>query len=205
MTSVASENTYVDHWYEVVDDTSLRQGDIFRNLLAFWPEEGIAPTDAELVPDGYAKLEFQRADFIIASASCDVGQRNYPYALLSRIVTASEANLNASGKDFDSRIEVIRQGLVPSQFLLAPCGFVEPALELSLVQHKVHTLLPVPYLQKCCTGKRLRMKHPHRERFGNWVGGNFARVGPEDSTLIPQKAKMFPAHILKANADDVAE
>lgn len=34
---------YSDHWYSIVEDESLRQGDIFRNLLAFWlPQDLLA-------------------------------------------------------------------------------------------------------------------------------------------------------------------
>ena len=202
MSSTEISDAYVDHWYEVVGDGSLRQGDIFQNLLAFWPHEGIEPTDTADGADNFARLSFQRADFIVTSASCDVGQNGYPYALLARIFAATESNLKVTGKDFNSRIEVLRQGLVPSQFLLAPCVFVRPAFGLSIAQHKVHALLPVAYLQKCCTVPRLRIKHPHRERFGNWVGVNFSRVGAEDATLIPQAAKIFAAHVLRANSDE---
>lgn len=199
MAATQFADDYVNHWYEVVEDGTLRQGDIFRNLLVFWADDSIEPTDTEPVPDGHGRLSYARGDFIVASASCDVGQPSYPYALLSRIVEASEEQLKVKGKDYQTRVEVLRQGLVPSQFLLAPCHFVDPAFPLSIVQHKVHTLLPVSYLQRCCTGSRLRLRHPIREKFGAWVGASFSRVGPEDASQIPQGTKIYPAHVLAAN------
>jgi hypothetical protein len=193
---------YSAAWYEVVTETSLRQGDIFRGLLVFRPNEHVEPSDIDVVPDGHAQMSYDRGDYIVLSASCDVDQPNYPYAVLGRIVEATEANLKLTGKDYKTRVEVLRQGLVPSQFLLAQSSAVSPSFVQSIVQHKVHALLPVQYLRKCCTSPRLRLKHPFREKFGNWVGSCFSRVGPEDHTLIPQVAKIFPSHVVSANSDD---
>ncbi len=193
---------YSSSWYEVVTDASLRQGDIFRELLVFRPNEDVEPSDVASVPDGHALMDYDRGDYIVMSASCDVAQSGYPYAVLGRIVEASESILKVTGKDYKPRIEVLRQGLVPSQFLLAGSLTITPAFAQSIVTYKVHALLPVQYLKKCCTAPRLRLKHPFREKFGNWVGSCFSRVGPEDHTLIPRVTQIFPSHILAANPDD---
>ena len=153
------------------------------------------------IPQGYAQLSHDRGDYIVASASCDVGQDGYPYALLARVVPATESSLKAKDKELRTKLEVLRNGLVPSQFLLSPCDFINPSFPLSIAQHKVHVLLPVAYLAKCCTGKRLRLRHPLREKFGNWVGTCFSRVGPEDPSQIPQGVKIFPGHVLAANSE----
>lgn len=194
-------SNYQDAWYEVVEDNSLRQGDIFRNLNVFWPSAELLPFDGSTAPEGYGKLDFATGDYIIASASCDVDQANYPFVLLSRVLAVTEENLKTNAKELPKFVEVLRLGLVPSQFLLAPFDSASPSFPLSTVQHKVHVLVPTGYLKNSCGGKRLRLKHPIREKFGNWVGASFSRVGPEDATNIPKGAKVFPAHIIAANLD----
>ena len=179
----------------------MRQGDIFRDILVFWADSEIQPSDLVELPDGYGKLSYGRGDYIVASASCDVDQPSYHQALLMRVVEANAENLKAAGKDLATKLEVLRRGLIPSQFLLAPCEFITPSFPLSVANHKVHALLPLPYLKKCCKGKRLRLRHPFREQFGNWIGASFSRVGPEDASLIPRKANIFPGHVIAANKD----
>ena len=55
-------------------------------------------------------------------------------------------------------------------------------------------------------GKRLRLRSPYRESFGNWVGGNFARVGVEDVGQIPrQSASSAPTVLRLELANHVSE
>lgn len=189
-----SSGSVVAPWYDVVTDTSLRQGDIFRGLHVVWghPEERSTPEST-----GEEPVKARDGDFIVASASCDVAQSGYPYALLHGVTEATADALRVSTEaERLKKLEVLRQGLVPSQFLLAASEDVEPIFSLSIVQHKVHGLVPVEYLKSQATGPRLRLRHPHRERFGIWVGSCFARVGPEDSDNLPRFASIHPKHVL---------
>ena len=182
-------------WYDVTTDNSLRQGDQFRGLRVFWghPELRTAPRSS-----GDELVKELVGDFIVASASCDVAQSGYPYVLLLRVVEATTAALKVNTEDERiKKLEVMRLGLVPSQYLLAASPRTTPAFPLSFVQHKVHALVPVDYLQSCASAPRLRLRHPHRERFGGWVGSNFARVGPEDGELLKRFAKIHPKHVLE--------
>jgi hypothetical protein len=64
-------------------------------------------------------------------------------------------------------------------------------------------MLPAAYLLRHCHDGRLRLRHPFRESFGNWVGASISRVGPEDETLIPDTGVViFAAHILKATESE---
>jgi hypothetical protein len=189
------------HWYDVVSDETLRQGDIFRDIVAFWPSQDLPVMPGEPQHDQLPPFDWSRGDYILLSASCDVDQGGYPYALLSRLLPANPENLKAKGKDFLQKLEVLRQGLVPSQFLLSPFDGIDPAFPYSIVQYKTHALLPVSYLRRNCTAPRLRLRHPHRERFGNWVGSCFSRVGPENHTLIPKQSSIYPAQVLNANEE----
>src|SRR5207253_1578987 len=80
-------------WYEIVEDSSLRQGDIFRKLLVFaFPQDlpilGRDPTPEEVIPVNAA---WYVGDWIIMSASCDVDRETatYPFVLVCRVWPAS--------------------------------------------------------------------------------------------------------------------
>jgi hypothetical protein len=196
---VPAEEDYQRKWYQVVENDSLRQGDLFRSLLVFWPSKDLEPSDTDPGAETRVPFDWGRGDYIVLSASCDVDQRGYPYVLMGRVVPATSQHLKCSEKELAQQIEVRRQGLVPSQFLLAPFQDIEPPFHLSLVTWKTHALIPIEYLRRSCTMPRLRLKSPHRERFGNWAGTNLSRVGPETDAQIPRGPQIFPAHVIAAN------
>jgi hypothetical protein len=181
-----------DHWYElVVGVNTLRQGDLFRNLLVYsFPQDMQIP--AALPAPGTritgVEVEWGHGDWIILSASCDVDRRTglYPHVVVGRVLPVGPESLGSPDeREQKHRFEVIRKGLDPSKFLLPECPTATPALAQSIVQYRVHLTMPADYLRRNCTGERLRLRHPLREVFGNWVGTNISRVGPENDLLIP--------------------
>jgi hypothetical protein len=200
----AEEPPAADHsafWYDVVDDATLRQGDIFRGLTCCWPTPDISFEAAAASSKPKAELDFKSADFAIMSASCDVDDGKVPYVLLGLVLEASPETLRIHQNELAKRLEVLRQGLVPSQFLLSASEGISPRFPLSIVQFRLQALMPRDYLKRSCGSLRLRMRHPFREKFGNWVGDCFSRVGPENNTQIPQQTKIFADHVLRANAE----
>jgi hypothetical protein len=191
---------YSDAWYELVDGTELRQGDLFRDLLVV-----DLPPDLPLIkgdpPDELAlKAQFRRGTFIVLTASCDLDNRRVQGTLLAAAPEATEAVVGASGdKEYRQRLEVVRRGLDPSKFLLSDCPLTEPPLPLSIVFFRQQHFLPIGYLEANCTGPRLRLRPPFREQFGNWVGARFANVGVENPDQIPPIVeRIFTKHILDA-------
>lgn len=176
-------------WYQVVeDDDSLRQGDIILNLFALAFPQNLSVFRQKPAPDEKIPTEGILGDWIIMSASCDVGHtpKKYPYVLVGRILPAVSEKLGgAKGKDLEQMLEVMRRGNDMTKFLLAECPRLDPTFPRSFVQFRPHLTLPLDHLKRACVGKRLRLKSPHREAFGNWVGHNFSRVGVEDRDQIP--------------------
>jgi len=176
-------------WYQIVEnDDSLRQGDIILNLVVFAFPQTLPVYRQKPALDEKIPAEGSLGDWIIMSASCDVGHTSnkYPYALVGRVLPAiSERFGGAKGKELEQMLEVMRRGNDPTKFLLAECPRLDPAFPRSFVQFKPHLTMPLEYLKRACVGKRLRLKSPHREAFGNWVGRNFSRVGVEDRDQIP--------------------
>jgi hypothetical protein len=193
-------------WYDLAAADTLRQGDILRSLRVFWFPQDLAycesqqPTSAQLSRVTADAETTKSDDWIILTASCDLEQGRVDQVLLARVIPATEETLGAPNeKEFLSRCEVIRRGLDPSKFLLAPSEQVVPRFSLAVVLFRQQVLLPIKYVLAQCSGARLRLRHPFREQLGNWAAACFSRVGPEDPTLIPRFRKdIHPAHILAA-------
>lgn len=188
-------------WYEVVRDDSLRQGDIFRDILAFWLPEGLPLREPSGEDQITISVQYQRGAWIVMTASCDLERNNRGHVLLSRVIEATAANLNnvQTEKERLERLEVMRRGFDPLRYLLAEHA-EEPQLPLSFVGYRTQVLLPIKYLRRNCAGQRLRLRSPHRERFGVWAGANLSRVGLEDAEQIrfPGKTFVGPAQVLRS-------
>jgi hypothetical protein len=187
-----------ESWYEVVADDSLRQGDIVRDLTAIWlaPDLPVLSEESEA-----AKVEFARGDWIVLSASCDLDRMTPSQVLMARILPATHEILQTKDeKTRRERLEVLRRGFDPLRFLLPPHA-KDPKAELSFVTYRSQVLLPIAYVRKHCTKLRLRLRSPHREKFGNWAGTNLARVGVEDAEQIRFAGKdlfIGPAKVLES-------
>lgn len=186
------------NWYDRVEDGSVRQGDIFRAIPAVWPADTYDQSaDFSTEP---VRIDCANAtlDAIVISASCDIANPKYPYSLLARVVDA-EVAVKATGDTRLQRLEVLRQGLVPNQFLLPDSGDAVPKLGLSVVHHKVHIMVPTEALRRMAQMPRLRLRSPMREKFGQWVGACFARIGLEAETEIGRfVSSVFAPHVLDA-------
>ena len=58
-----------EFWYETVEDTTVRQGDIFIDLMCYWLSEDLEPESPG------APVEKAAGTWIIAQASCDMESR----------------------------------------------------------------------------------------------------------------------------------
>lgn len=178
-----------ESWYSEVDNATLRQGDIFRAVPAIqFPQD--------LVIDGVninTPAEVLTEDWIVLDASCDVEHREGRPAVCQQVLLAAvrEASREAlrvkpdAEKEYKTRLEVLRRGLMAGKFMLPPHEGVQPPLPLSFVQYNARVLLPHAYLVARCNGPRIRLRSPHRENFGAWVASCIGRVGVEDDAQIP--------------------
>lgn len=196
-TSVAQD------WYEIVQTADLRQGDILQELPVFMqdstaalPSPGAATGGASItVPGAYAL-----ATWVVLSPSCDLDTGRARQVLLGHCVEATIQGLSAQGeKDFQQKLEVVRMGLDPSKFML-PKHEAEPCLPLSIVTTRSLAMLALEPVKQFVSGKaRLRLRHPFRERLGNWCGQWISNVGPENRSLIPRFTQVHAKHVLDAN------
>lgn len=187
-------------WYEVVSVAALRQGDILRGFPVFFaadafdvPSEGL---EAQVPLPG----EFLRGDWVIVSPSCDIDNDKTKHVLLAACQPVSAATLKAQSQtDMDQKLQVVSQGLDPSKFLL-PEHTADPRFPLSIVSNLAIGVMPVGTIRRFVgQNARLRLRHPFRERLGNWCGQWISRVGPENETLMPRFTSIYPKHVLTQN------
>ncbi len=182
-------------WYETVDDTSLRQGDIFVDLVCYWLSKDLEPENPA------PSVTRATGTWIVAQASCDMEARGLERVVVLEVLPASRRTLriaeNAPDKELKKRLEVIRRGAYPRRFLIPdrPTGRV--TIPMSVVAWDNLATLPAEYLRRhFCDGPRLRLKSPLREMFGNWVGARFCAVGPEDEAVIPRFTPVHDHHVI---------
>lgn len=191
-------------WYEITEEKSLRQGDVFPRLLAFrFPQElPVSNADPDPASLSQIPLKWSRDDYIVISASCDIVRGEDTHVLLARMVEGSEKNLRVQSEaDRLKKLEVVRQGYDPARFLLPECPDPAAPMPMSVVFYREQAFLPLQYMLANCVGPRLRLRPPFRERFGFWAAANLGRVGIEDESQIPQLAKFSAGGVLKAMSD----
>lgn len=186
------------YWYETVDDSSLRQGDIFTDLVCYWLANDLTPYNPE------SCVERERGTWMIAQASCDMQGRHGKRVVMVEVLPANRQTLGIGGGaaegELMKRLEVIRRGVYPRRFLMPKHPDPDVGIPLSMVVWQNLATLPTEYLRAYyCKRPRLRLKSPLREQFGNWVGTRFSAVGPEDTALISRfMPRMHDHHVLDA-------
>lgn len=191
------------HWYEIVSGPSFRQGDIIGGLPVFFLDESeelptvVDEDDVRKIP---VNGKYILGNWIVVTPSCDLDTGRAKHVLLAYCAEATDRNLKAQGqKDRDQKLQVMSQGLDPSHMLL-PESADEPAFPLSFADIRSLGSLPIVVVRRFVGSKRrLRLKHPFREKLGNWCGQWISNVGPENEMLMPRFAQVHSDHILKQN------
>lgn len=173
-------------WWSLVEDQSIRQGDVFRGVIGYWLPDDL-PT--RVPDDGSVSVrQSDPRDLIVLTASCDLDARSVDRVLVAPVSPATSDVLKAKGKEKDKRLEVIARGLSPRAFLLPEHDAVEAGL--SVVRWTDILLLPKAYLLKY-PDRRSRLNEQFRESFGNWVASRFSAVGIED--LHGLRGRFYPS------------
>lgn len=171
-------------WYEVVDETSLEQGDVLLGCPVFRVTMP-TPSSAEHAGDGSTSaidvLEEQH-NLVVLTQSCDLVSDKVTDVLVAGIHTYQEfvsqggtANTYIRGKSFR---EAAIKGNLPAQSLL-PERLEPPSLPWSLVDFHHLFTIPKPVLMEyvSSSGQRLRLVPPYREHLAQAFARYLMRVG----------------------------
>lgn len=188
-------------WYEVTESKELRQGDLFRDLLVVRLPQDLPPDLDQADPQEppRVRVRLSRTDYIVISPSCDIVRGPDTHVLLARVGAATAANFGSkSESEFRSKLEVLRQGYDPGNFLLPESLAEGASMPMSFVRFKDQAFLPLQYMLAQCTGPRLRLRPPFREKLGFWAAANLGRVGIEDEVQIPRQSSFSPSKVLQS-------
>ena len=139
------------HWYETVDDTSLRQGDIFIDLICYWLSKDLEPESPS------PPVSKATGTWIVAQASCDMEARGLKRVVVLEVLPASRRTLrfaeNAPEKELKKRLEVIRSGAYPRRFLIPERPEGRVTMPMSVVAwDNLATLRPIHEPVRIATG-----------------------------------------------------
>lgn len=200
---MVAEIEYWEHWYEVSDDGSLRQGDVLRDLVCYRLSEALRPPAGDSDPKENAEadvVEWIRRDWVILTPSCDLQQGRVPGVILAEVheVTRTFLGYSETAKEYNTHVEVIRRGRDPTKFLLPEHPNLVVQFPLSVILLRNLVFMPPGYLEGPARAPHIRLRHPYREKLANTFAALLSDVGPEDAGNIPRLASQVRAkHIIE--------
>src|SRR5208337_1004576 len=161
-------------WYQLVQDDSLEQGDLFEGCPVFFPPEEIAETVSDA-----AEFRWEERDIIVMTQTCDLigGRENVTEVLLCPVWKRSE--LSEGHLSTPRGLEDARRGNLPGFHMLAECTLGELRREVRIVDFRRIYSLPLGFMRRrAATDRaRLRLLPPYREHLSQAFARFFMRVG----------------------------
>ena len=160
-----------DSWWEFVNESQLKQGDLLEECL-FPIFKGGAPDNAAL------DEVLNRARLIVLTQSCELIKPSTKHVALCVVKSIPEYDQNGHPK-----WELVRKGHYARYHMLASPEFPSDNLKSLIVQFHRIISLPMEYLQNRAAdiGDRPRLKSPYLEHFSQAFARFFMRVGlPSD-------------------------
>ena len=159
-------------WFSIVDDATIEQGDILRNVRLF-----ISP---KTIDDDAVEVEFDwlERDVIVMSQTCDLvdGREKVPEVLLCAIWPLEELTghlATPKGR------EDARRGNLPGVHLLNACDLSGFECGPRIVDFRRCHSVSVAHFRNLAVeaGERLRLMPPYREHLSQAYARFFMRVG----------------------------
>ena len=161
-------------WYQLVQDDSLEQGDLFDGCPVFFPPEEIAETLSDA-----AEFLWEERDIIVMTQTCDLisGREKVTEVLLCPVWKRSE--LSEGHLATPRGLEDVRRGNLPGFHMLAECTLDELRREVRIVDFRRIYSLPLGFMRRraATDGARLRLLPPYREHLSQAFARFFMRVG----------------------------
>lgn len=165
-----------DWFVEVINDTSLEQGDIIENCRIIYPGETEYQALLQENPT-HVDMKYIEYDCIIMSQSCDLENDKIKYIILCPITTLQNAMKSFELLKSSSGREQLRQGNIPSYHLLNKFSLKETEDFYCVSFHNIFSV-PKEYLKAHVKNKkRLRLVSPYKEHLSQSFARYFMRVG----------------------------
>jgi hypothetical protein len=165
-------------WYQIVQGSSVFQGDLLMNC----PVGTVAELPLPIPDDYQPPVEVRFLDLVVMTQSCDLLNDKVEDVLLAQVIDWAEAvradagtNPSIKGKDFR---KALIAGNVPGMSLLIK-RLAAPTLSWSVVDFHRLVVLPKPFVRRFAAsiGPRLRLGSPYLEHLSQAFARYFMRVG----------------------------
>ncbi|MBA2468629.1 MAG: hypothetical protein H0V37_04420 [Chloroflexia bacterium] len=177
----------VYHWYEIPEDDSLQQGDIFFRFPVLVP--GTLRVESDIVVfDTQSRIE--RNDVIILTQSCDLVVDGIPSVLLCRVFDFVDAANDPTNTIKMNHFSEMKKGRMPSYHLLKPCdleGHARRHMVVNFGQVFTSSFAQLNWVATSGSG-RIRLLPPYREHLSQAFARFVMRVGlPQDVGDLPRQ------------------
>ncbi|MCT2535692.1 hypothetical protein NC661_06535 [Aquibacillus koreensis] len=165
-----------NNWYELVNDDSLEQGDIFKEVNVVIPTTELLNGDSDTI-------DVIAYDVIILTQSCDLDNSKTPWVQVTPITPLSEMQKISEVFGHKKPLESLRRGHEAKYHLINECTISGYEEEICLVDFRNVFTVPFNYIKdKASIGNnRLRLKSPYKEHLSQAYAKFFMRVGlPSD-------------------------
>ncbi|BCM89387.1 hypothetical protein IAD21_01233 [Abditibacteriota bacterium] len=173
-------------WYEIVMDSRIEQGDVFKDCQVVMPAYGCPfPRPKGNVPTIAAIVNIY--DVVVLSQSCDLEQGKIshalvcPYSPISDLQKIVARTLNP--KELKNAKKNIKEGKEHGFHMLDRCSLPSFEFEPQVVGFRTVFSVPVVYLSTLASSgsERLRLRSPYKEHLSQAFARFFMRVGlPQD-------------------------
>jgi hypothetical protein len=169
-------------WYDVVEGSTLEQGDILLACPVIVP----VPDMPFPVPEGDVPGDLLFFDVVVMTQSCDLEHENLDDVTICPHSDVSQAGRGGAPMGMNRQKE-IRNGYRPRYSLLEACDTPEVRMGIRVVDFGRIFSLPNHYVQRHAEnqGPRLRLRPPYREHLSQAFARFFMRVGLPQNIKLP--------------------
>jgi hypothetical protein len=178
-----------EHWYEVIRDESLEQGDMLATVIT--PRAIIDPN----APGGY-RIRVGSGSYIIVSQTCDLEHDKVHEVLLASVRTYQDLAREVEAARRTGFRDALIQGTEFAYFLLHQFAG-PPQLEWSVVNFHQLRLIDINScrVQAKALGPRLRLTPPYKENLAQSFGRYMMRVALPHTAHSFRSVKYVPPAI----------
>ncbi|WML24110.1 hypothetical protein [Neobacillus sp. OS1-33] len=166
-----------NHWYKLIDDNSLEQGDVLENI-------SIAMPSPEFYIGKSKRVGMKATNVIILTQTCDLANAKTPWVYVTpvrsiEVFKKQYASQEQSEEQINKHLENIRRGNMPKYHMINQCNLEPLRLDISILDLREVYSLPFKYVKEFANQgeRRRRMLSPYKEHLGQAYARFFMRIG----------------------------
>lgn len=163
-------------WYELVEGSSLLQGDFLDKCPIIAPHGLYAPSSGEAQEVETITTEY---DVVVMSQSCDIEHGKLDLVLVCPLWQLEEMTKQNPDLKSPKMKEKLRMGYFPGYHLLNKCDLRGMERDYRVADFRSVYSLPLDFLKDFAdgAGRRIRLLPPYREHLSQAFARFFMRVG----------------------------